>query len=1102
MKTVLTVLGIVALFPAIWLPAQPVRRALIMGNDAYPGHPLHNARNDAEAIDKKLRSFGYKSTLVLNADRKTLTGRIDAFAESLSPGDLAFVYYAGHGLQVGGENYLVPVDFRITHETEVKNQGYSLSAILSKLSEHGATTQVVVLDACRDNPFLSSRSIQNGWAGVATSAGSFVAFGTAPGSTASDAPGEGHGRFTESLLLFIDAPLGIEAMFQKVREDVIQKSLGQQIPWTASSLIGSLHIDPKEDASAPATGVALMSTLRNQTKRSAVDISESLRGIPVNLPGEDEVTLLTQADQEMRSLHFAYAIPILQHILQIDPVCALALRLLGIAFQLVGRSTEAQSTFNRAIALNSNDGVAYASLCLSKISESPSEAQMDCRRAVRLSPNLPQAHVGLAIGLAAEGSRRLAYDEATLAIKLNPSSPLGYRIRGDIANSLGDPESAQQDYSKADKLSFANRATPAIQALELPQVGSAITPSVASGGPPAGAAPGVTPASFNGYSDAKQIANGCTATTTGTTIVCPSAPFVSGDVGKELWVTGAGASGVAFGSTISTVVSNTTVTVAATPSTAVTQNQAVFGHDDAAALQACFNYSSLHGVQCILGTATPNLFLTPAGYLVASAGLTIPTHANIAGNSFYGATTIFAEYNGDLLSLPTGTSSLAVGQPVSGVNFANLELYFDPSQPNGRGIHLNAANGLYNEGGMYYSTFSNISVENAAQECIWFDGGVAGTNLPNQYITLNQFVCNFPNQMHSTAAIRVTGQNAQVIFQNGAINGVPTHTFEPNPMISFLGNGGNYPADFKFFGYTCEVATSCLYAGPNTTNIHYDSGYMEQVDSPLIADTTQGLTFNGNHMANSGNVTAVGQFLGGTTASMRDTYVYGTTIPAAFAVCTGTTNTIDFEANQSSVTTTTNCATSTTSPSTSTLNVLGGSSVSVAANSTPMTTISAPGINAGKTLTLYASGAFKLATGGNINLGGFSSPLTVLSGNSVTLTLLDQTATWLVTGTTPSAGGVTGTTALGTSSIASGACQAVSAGSVNSSAATGATTASKILWTPAASLQSVTGYQVSTSGALSIDAYPTSGYVNFNVCNWTAGSITPRALTLNWELLR
>lgn len=94
-----------------------------------------------------------------------------------------------------------------------------------------------------------------------------------------------------------------------------------------------------------------------------------------------------------------------------------------------------------------------------------------------------------------------------------------------------------------------------------------------------------------------------------------------------------------------------------------------------------------------------------------------------------------------------------------------------------------------------------------------------------------------------------------------------------------------------------------------------------------------------------------------------------------------------------------------------------------------------------------------------------------------------------------------GTTALATSAITTGACQAVTAGSVNSTAATNAVTTNVLSWSPAVSLQGVTGYQVSTSGALSIDAYITSGYVNFNVCNWTTGSITPGALTLNWRVL-
>jgi hypothetical protein len=511
--------------------------------------------------------------------------------------------------------------------------------------------------------------------------------------------------------------------------------------------------------------------------------------------------------------------------------------------------------------------------------------------------------------------------------------------------------------------------------------------------------PTVTPAKFGAYGDAKQIANGCTTTTTSTTIVCPAAPFVPGDVGKQLWIQGAGAAGVSFGSTIATYVSNTTVTVGATPSTNVTQNQAVFGHDDVTAIQACWNYSGVNAVQCFMPAPTPNSFLTPSGYLVGSAGLTIPSHANITGNSFGNGTTLFCRFNGDCLSLQTG-ESLATGQPAQGVIIGNFDLAFDPSQPNGRGIHLNAANGLYNFGGMYNSTIFNIQVDNAAQECIWFDGGVNGTNLPNQYITLNQLNCNGPNQMHTASEIRLSGQNAQIVFLNGAINGVNPHSFYPNAMIRLEVNSGNAPGDIKFFGYTCEVATQCLYAGPGTTNIHYDNGYMEQVDSPLIADTSESLTFNGNHLANSGNVTAAAQFLGNVTASMRDTLVYGSTTPAAFAVCTGSTNTIDFAANNSTVTTTTGCVTSAASPSTSTLSVLGGSSVSVAASGTPITTISAPGVIAGKTLTLYASGTFTLASGGNINFGGLPAPLTIGGGQSVTLTLFDLGPTWVITSTT------------------------------------------------------------------------------------------------------
>jgi hypothetical protein len=618
------------------------------------------------------------------------------------------------------------------------------------------------------------------------------------------------------------------------------------------------------------------------------------------------------------------------------------------------------------------------------------------------------------------------------------------------------------------------------------------------------------------YGDAYAPQDGCQANNTSTTIYCPDAPFVSTDVGKQIWVHGAGAAGVAFNATINTVTDSQHVVVSATPSTTVTNTVAntVYGHDDSTAVQACFTYSAVNAVPCVLTISINLPGPGQTGFLIGSSGLQLVsnnTTFEVSATHFYGSSQIggpnlFCEYNGDCLSIAAG--------PIEGAKVSDIELLGDPSQPSGRGIHLHAAAGSYGTGGLWNSNFDNVSVTNFAQECLLSEGGPYNSSglLPIQIDTFTQFYCNAPNQMHTANLIKMTGQHAQITFINGQVNGPGnTKSNQPNAMILITEQTtghGDSATDIKFIGYTYEIGTIGLQLGSGAYNIHYDNSYVEGVNSPVVAGGAAGVygfTYNGNHIANSGDGTAVAQFTGNVTGSFHDSLIYGSSpASAAIAVCTGTGNSIDFSNNYTSPTPTTpfsNCATTTAAPSSSTLTVTGGTSVSVAADATPITTISAPVINAGKTLTLYASGTFSLATGGNINLGGFSSPMTVTAGDTVTLTLLDQTATWTVTGTTPSSSGaVRGTTALATSSISSGACQTVTAGSVNSSAATGATTASKIIWTPATSLQTVTGYKASTSGALSIDAYPTAGYVNFNVCNGTASSITPGALTLNWEL--
>ena len=230
-------------------------------------------------------------------------------------------------------------------------------------------------------------------------------------------------------------------------------------------------------------------------------------------------------------------------------------------------------------------------------------------------------------------------------------------------------------------------------------------------------------------------------------------------------------------------------------------------------------------------------------------------------------------------------------------------------------------------------------------------------NLPNQIDTFYQFQCNGPNQSHPANLIKMTGQAAQILFLNGQTNGQGysggSSSFYPNPLIAVkekTSGLSDTPVDVKFYGYTYEVGTQGLYIGEGASNIHFDNGYVENVSSPLIAgggSGAPGTTFSGNHIANSGNITAVAQFLGGVTGGFRDNYEYGSGVTvAALAVCSGNGNSVDMSGSGSGNMTTTGCATTTASPSSSTLTVSGGSSVAVSANATPMTTISAPGVNA------------------------------------------------------------------------------------------------------------------------------------------------------------
>jgi len=216
------------------------RIALVVGNNEYPRMPLRNAVNDARSVHQLLQGLGFESTLVADASLRDLESAVSRFIASIQPGDAAMFYYSGHGIQIDGENYLIPISYAAADEAEVKYQAYPAGRIHDRMLNAGARLSVLVLDACRDNPFRSSKSDTKGLAVMTAGKGSFIVFATAPGSTASDqgaaAP---NGLFTARLIAALGEPgLGIESLFSRVRKEVYEASGGRQLPWTGSSLIG------------------------------------------------------------------------------------------------------------------------------------------------------------------------------------------------------------------------------------------------------------------------------------------------------------------------------------------------------------------------------------------------------------------------------------------------------------------------------------------------------------------------------------------------------------------------------------------------------------------------------------------------------------------------------------------------------------------------------------------------------------------------------------------------------------------------------------------------------------------------------------------------
>jgi uncharacterized caspase-like protein len=230
------------------------RIALVVGNANYKDEQkLANPANDASLIAETLRKVGFDVVLVTDAGQKQLEHAIVDFGDRLSkagPDAIGLFYYAGHGLQVDGENYLVPVDADITREAEVEIDAVEADLVLKQMAFAGSRVNIVILDSCRNNPLardFRSVSASQGFAEIRTKPkGTFISYSTAPGEVAVDGS-DGHSPFAESLAWAMQLPgVDLPEVFQRVREKVLDATDEKQTPWDSSSLVKSFYFVPPQ----------------------------------------------------------------------------------------------------------------------------------------------------------------------------------------------------------------------------------------------------------------------------------------------------------------------------------------------------------------------------------------------------------------------------------------------------------------------------------------------------------------------------------------------------------------------------------------------------------------------------------------------------------------------------------------------------------------------------------------------------------------------------------------------------------------------------------------------------------------------------------------
>jgi tetratricopeptide (TPR) repeat protein len=410
---------------------QQKRIALVIGNANYQVENLVTPLNDATDMAKALEELGFEVILLKDSSKREMDEGLDRFSTLIKQGYVGLFYYAGHGIQIQQENYLIPVNAQIFTERDVQEQSIPLATILSEMANAGNQLNIVILDACRNNPFRSfSRSLSSS-GGLATPAetasGTLIVFATAPGKVASNGRGL-NGLFTSYLLKYIKTPnLDVDLMLRQVRSNVAKDTKNYQVPWNSSSLMGEFYFNQKAEI----------------TPQPQTSSSTQLTATAFYNSGVDKY----------KAGDYQGAISDYDQAIQLNPDYAEAYRYRGNSKDNLKDNQGAISDYDQVIKLNPDDAVAYYNRGNFKNNLGDNQGAIaDYNQAIQLNPNYTVAYYNRGLAKYYLKDNQGAISDYDQVIKLNPDDAVVYYNRGNSKNNLGDYQGAISDYTQAIKL--------------------------------------------------------------------------------------------------------------------------------------------------------------------------------------------------------------------------------------------------------------------------------------------------------------------------------------------------------------------------------------------------------------------------------------------------------------------------------------------------------------------------------------------------------------------------------------------------------------------------------------------------------------------------